>query len=80
VTHTSLFRIDTVRPTLTALSFRRLRFRVSETATVRLTVNGRLITRTVRAGVFSFRAGAVRAVRIVARDAAGNPSRTLRYR
>ena len=80
VAHTSLFRIDTVRPKLTALSFRGLRFRVSEAATVRLTVDGRLITRTVKAGVFSFRAGGVRSVRIVARDAAGNPSRTLRYR
>jgi N-acetylmuramoyl-L-alanine amidase len=79
VVHTVLFRIDRVPPQLRALSFRRLRFRVSEAATIRLTLNGRLVTRTVRAGVFSFRAGTVRSVRIVARDAAGNVSRTLRY-
>jgi N-acetylmuramoyl-L-alanine amidase len=79
VVHTILFRIDRVAPRLTALSFARLRFRVSEPATIRLTLNGKVITRTVRAGVFSFRAPRVRSVRIVARDAAGNVSRTLRY-
>ena len=35
--------------------------------------------RTVRAGVFSFRAPRVRSVRVVARDTAGNVSRTLRW-
>jgi hypothetical protein len=79
VVHTILFRIDRVVPRLTSLSFARLRFRVSEPSTIRLTLNGRVITRTVRAGVFSFRASRVRSVRIVARDAAGNVSRTLRY-
>ena len=79
VVHTILFRIDRVAPRLTALSFARLRFRVSEPATIRLTLNGKVITRPVRAGVFSFRAPRVRSVRIVARDAAGNVSRTLRY-
>ena len=79
VLHTILFRIDRGAPRLTALSFARLRFRVSEPATIRLTLNGRVITRTVRAGVFSFRAPRVRSVRIVARDAAGNVSRTLRW-
>ncbi len=80
VAHTALFRIDTVAPDLRALSFRGLRFRVSEPATVRLTLNGKLVTRAVRAGVFSFRAQHVRTVRIVAQDAAGNLSRTLKYR
>jgi hypothetical protein len=79
VTHTALFRIDTVAPVLRALSFSRLRFRVSEPATIRLTLNGKLVTRTVRAGVFSFHASRVRSVRIVARDAAQNVSRTLKY-
>jgi hypothetical protein len=79
VVHTLLFRIDTVPPVLTALSFRKLRFRVSEPATIRLVLNGRLITRSVRAGVFSYRAPRVRSVRIVAQDAAGNVSRTLKY-
>ena len=80
VLHTALFRIDTVAPVLRALSFRSLRFRVSEAATVSLTVNGRRVTRAVRAGVFSFRPGSrVRTVRIAAQDAAGNVSRTLKY-
>ena len=79
VAHTAAFRIDTVAPRLRALSFRGLRFRVSEAATIRLTVNGRRITRAVRAGAFSFRLAGVRSVRIDARDAAGNVSGTLKY-
>jgi hypothetical protein len=79
VTHTALFRIDTIPPNLRALSFRSLRFRVSEPATIRLTLNGRVTTRSVRAGVFAFHALRVRSVRIVAEDAAGNLSRTLKY-
>jgi hypothetical protein len=79
VTQTAPFRIDTTPPTLRAISFRFLRFTVSEPATVRLTLNGRTSTRDVAAGPFSFRGGRVRTVRIVAQDAAGNLSRTLRY-
>jgi hypothetical protein len=79
VTHTALFRIDTIPPNLRALSFRSLRFRVSEPATIRLTLNGKVITRNVRAGVFAFHAVRVRSLRIVAEDAGGNLSRTLRY-
>jgi hypothetical protein len=80
VAHTALFRIDTVAPELRALSFRGLRFRVNEPAIVRLTLNRKVVTRTItRAGVFSFRAQRVRTVRIVAQDAAGNVSRTLKY-
>jgi hypothetical protein len=79
VAHTVLFRIDTVAPNLRALSFRSLRFRVSEPATIRLTLNGKLVSRTVRGGVFSFHAARVRSVRIVAQDVAGNLSRTLKY-
>jgi len=38
------------------------------------------VTRFVRAGAFSYRPGSrVRTVRIVATDAAGNVSRTLKY-
>ena len=79
VTQIALFRIDTVAPQLRALSFRGLRFRVSEPATIQLKLNGKLVSRTVRAGVFSFKASSVRSVRIVAQDAAGNVSRTLKY-
>jgi hypothetical protein len=79
VTHTAPFRIDTIAPRLRAVSFRRLRFTINEPATVRLVVNGRRITRVVRAGSFSFAAASVRTVRITATDAAGNVSQTLRY-
>ena len=79
VAHTAPFRIDTTAPQLRALSFRALRFRVSEPASVTLVVNGRRVVRSVRAGVFTFRHPRVRTVRISARDAAGNVSRTLRY-
>jgi hypothetical protein len=80
VVHTIPFRIDTVPPVLRVLSFRSLRFRVSEAATITLVLNGKTVKRSVRAGVFSYRAPRVRTVRIVARDAAGNVSRTLRSR
>jgi hypothetical protein len=79
VVHTVLFRIDTVAPVLRALSFRGLRFRVSEASKITLVLNGKRVARSVRAGVFSYRASRIRTVRIVAQDAAGNVSRTLRY-
>ncbi len=79
ITRSVLFRVDTVAPQLRVLSWGRLRFSVSEAAVVRLTVNGKLMTRSVRAGVFWFRVPRVRTARIVAQDAAGNVSRTLRY-
>jgi hypothetical protein len=46
---------------------------------VTLILNGRRVVRSVRAGTFSYRHGRVRSVRIVARDAAGNVSPTLKY-
>jgi hypothetical protein len=76
----ALFRVDTKSPTLRALSFRSLRFWVSEPARITLVVNGVRVVRNVRAGTFSYRHGRVRSVRIVARDPAGNLSRTLKYR
>jgi N-acetylmuramoyl-L-alanine amidase len=79
ITRSLLFRVDTVAPQLRVLSWGRLRFSVNEAAVVRLTVNGKLVTRSVRAGVFSYSVPRVRTVRIVAQDAAGNVSRTLRY-
>jgi hypothetical protein len=74
-----LFRIDTKPPTLRAGSFRALRFWVSEPSTVTLFVNGSRVVRSVRSGAFSYRHGRVRSVRIIARDAAGNLSRTLKF-
>ena len=79
VTRTALFRLDTTPPRLRALSFRQLRFWVSEPAIVTLVLNGRRVVQQVRAGSFTFRHGRVRTVRIFARDAAGNLSPTLRF-
>ena len=78
-TRTLLFRIDTRPPTLRARSFRALRFWVSEPAKITLVVNGARIVRSVKAGTFSYRHGRVRSVRIIARDTAGNVSRTLKF-
>jgi hypothetical protein len=78
-TRTVLFRVDTKPPTLRVRSFRTLRFWVSEPATVTLILNGKSVVRSVRAGTFSYGHGRVRSVRIVARDIAGNLSRTLRF-
>jgi N-acetylmuramoyl-L-alanine amidase len=80
VTHSASFRVDTLAPRLRVLSWPALRFAVSEPATVRLTVNGRRLTRSVRAGSFAFGIARVKTARIAATDAAGNVSRTLRYR
>jgi N-acetylmuramoyl-L-alanine amidase len=79
VVRTALFRVDKTSPRLRALAFRQLRFWVSEPAQIDLVVNGRRVKASVRAGSFSFRHGRVRSVRITARDAAGNLSRTLRF-
>jgi hypothetical protein len=78
-TRTVLFRIDTKPPTLRVRSFRALRFWVSEPARVTLILNGTRSVRMVRAGIFILPHGRVRSVRIVARDAAGNVSRTLKF-
>jgi hypothetical protein len=74
-----LFRIDRAPPRLRAISFRSLRFTVSEPATITLAVNGARVVRVVPAGAFSFRHGRVHTVRIAARDAAGNLSPTLKF-
>jgi hypothetical protein len=79
VTRSILFRVDTVPPQLRVLSWGRLRFSISEAAHVRLTLNGKLVTRSVRAGVFSYSVPRLRTARILAQDVAGNVSRTLRY-
>jgi hypothetical protein len=74
------FRVDTVAPTLRALSYARLTFRVSEAAQVTAVVNGRKLVRDVKAGVFALPVrGATRTVSLVVRDEAGNVSRTLRF-
>jgi hypothetical protein len=77
--HSVAFRVDTTPPRLRALSFRSLRFWVSEPATVMLVVNGARVSRRVRGGTFSLPHGRVRSLRVRARDTAGNVSRTLTF-
>jgi uncharacterized protein with LGFP repeats len=73
--------LDSTPPKIRVLSYRALRFRVSEAATVTLVVGGSRYTKTLRkAGVVRF-ALATRpdAFQLLATDLAGNTS-TLRYR
>ena len=74
--HTLPLRLDTRPPSLRAISFRRLAFRIDEAARVTVVADGRLIVRSVRAGAFSL-GGSARHVRASALDVAGNLSRTL---
>jgi hypothetical protein len=78
-THSTWLRVDTRAPTLRAISFARLTFRVSEPAVVTAVARGRRIVRSVRAGTFSLGRTTGR-VTASARDAAGNVSRVLRSR
>jgi N-acetylmuramoyl-L-alanine amidase len=72
-----LVRIDRVAPTLRLVSFRLLRFWVSEPAQVTVVLNGRAHRLAIkRAGFFRVgHNGKVRAARAYARDLAGNQSR-----
>jgi hypothetical protein len=77
----SLFvRLDRVAPTLRLVSFRLLRFWLSEPAQVTVVLNGRPHRLAIkRAGFFRVgHSGRVRAVRAYARDLAGNQSRQVR--
>jgi hypothetical protein len=80
-TRSAQFTIDTTPPTLEALSYRRLRFRVSEPSTLVLTVGMRTYTRLLKAaGVTQFWLKAAPAGYVLtATDGAGNAT-TLRYR
>ena len=80
-TRDATLTIDTKPPTLQALSFRALRFRVSEPATLVLTVGARSYTRVLKtAAVTQFWLRTRPASYVVtATDAAGNAT-TLRYR
>jgi hypothetical protein len=77
--HSAWLRVDTRAPSLRAISFRRLTFRVSEPAVVTVVAGGRRIVKSVRAGSFSLGRTTGR-VTASARDAAGNVSRVLRSR
>jgi hypothetical protein len=74
--------VDTRKPVLRALSLSHLRFAVSKPATITLRSAGRSWTRKVaKPGPFAIWVRRVpRVYSIVARDAAGNVSRTLRRR
>jgi hypothetical protein len=81
VTRTVPFTIDTTPPVLKALSYRSLRFRVSEAATLVLAVGTRRFTRVLRTPAttqFWLRTRPSSYV-LTATDAAGNTA-TLRYR
>jgi hypothetical protein len=76
--HALALRVDTRAPVLRPVLFRRLIFRIDELARVTVVADRRRITRSVRAGVFSFGATA-RRVRAWALDRAGNLSPTVAW-
>jgi hypothetical protein len=80
-TRTASVTLDTMRPRITVLSYRNLRFRVSEPATLTLVVGVRRFTRTLKKPAttqFWLKAKPA-AYTFTATDAAGNVS-TVRYR
>jgi hypothetical protein len=82
VTRSRALRIDRTAPVLRLLSFRSLRFSLSEPAQVTLVLNGRARRLTLkRGGVFRVGYGrTVRTLRAFAVDAAGNRGRVIRAR
>jgi flagellar hook assembly protein FlgD len=80
-TRTSTLTLDTTAPVIAVLSYRNLRFRVSEPATLTLIVGTRRYTRVLkRAATTQFwLTTKPSAYRLVATDAAGNAA-TVRYR
>ena len=78
VAQTIPLEADSTPPKLSLVSLKPLRLRLSEDATVSLTVNGKRLLTSETAGVFSVPfAGSARRVRGVAVDAAENVSRVL---
>ncbi len=72
--------IDTHPPALILVSLSPLRLHVTERASVIGVVNGRRLKTSQKPGVFRLAwHGAVRSLRVVARDAAGNESRPVTY-
>jgi flagellar hook assembly protein FlgD len=80
-TRTATLTIDTTAPVITVISYRNLRFRVSEPATLTLIVGTRRYTRVLKkAGTAQFWLKTKpSAYRVVATDAAGNTA-AVRYR
>ena len=79
-TRTATVTLDSTPPRITALSYRQLRFRVSEPATLTLVAGSARYTRTLKkAGTIQFRLAArPKAYRLLATDAAGNVA-SVRY-
>jgi hypothetical protein len=72
--------IDRVPPTLTVVSLNPLKVRVVERVTVIATINGQTVKTSVKPGVARIGPNvAVRTLRIVARDVAGNESLPITY-
>jgi hypothetical protein len=80
-TRTATLTLDTTAPVITVLSYRNLRFRVSEAVTLTLFVGTRRYTRVLKkpATTQFWLKTKPSAYRVVATDAAGNTA-TLRYR
>jgi hypothetical protein len=80
-TRTATLTLDTTAPVITVLSYRNLRFRISEPATLTLIVGSRRYTRVLKqAGTAQFWLKAKpSAYRLVATDGAGNTA-VVRYR
>jgi flagellar hook assembly protein FlgD len=72
--------VDTRAPRLTVASLSPLRLSVDERVSIRGVVNGRRIATSAKPGTFrlAYR-GTVRSLRLIARDAAGNDSRTVTW-
>jgi flagellar hook assembly protein FlgD len=81
LTRTALLTIDTTAPVVKVLSYRNLRFRVSEPATLTLIVGTRRYTRVLKKAATTqfWLKTKPAAYRVVATDAAGNTA-TVRYR
>jgi hypothetical protein len=72
--------VDTRAPRLALVSLSPLRLRVDERVSLRGAVNGKRIATSAKPGTFrlAYR-GTVRSLRLIARDAAGNDSRTVTW-
>jgi hypothetical protein len=80
VSQGATFTLDTTAPVLSLVSGPKLNFRLSERATVRLTVDGKRIVKLEKAGAFHVpHVGPAARVSAVATDPAGNQSLPVTY-
>jgi hypothetical protein len=71
--------VDTRAPRVTLLSVVPLRIRVNERASLLGTIDGRRVSRSLKAGFTTLPLRAFRRLRLVARDVAGNDSRVVNW-